>query len=257
MSSEVLAKPTKPYRDSFFVGLTTALRGFGYMNRNKGLWRFALLPTLVNALITLGLLVALIVVCTTIVGWRNFGDQGLSFWGVTLEVLIAIGMIVVALALTLITWWLMQGILMGYFYNQLAAKVERKLGVAEDELGEVPLKHEIIDTLIDTAWLVLLILAFILLQLLPVIGTTLGLIGWLYFNGYIFGRDILDHPLTLRGQRRVDRRAFARKHRKTVVGLGLVSFSVNVIPILGPMLQTASVVGAVLLHRKMRGDAST
>jgi len=222
------------------------------MNQHPGLWRYAIWPTLLNIVISTLVLVWLIVLCVGIIGWRASGDGDVTWWSVTREVLIAVGLLVLALGLTLAVYWLAQGILMGHFFSKLAGKVERQLGVEPDELGEVSFRYQVIDAVIDTSLLLGVLFAFLVVQIIPVLGTVLGFVGWTYANGYILGRDVMDHPLKLRGQRRAERRAFGRRHRGVVVGMGLVVFLLNLVPVAGAMLQTTSVVGAVLMYRQMR-----
>jgi len=239
-------------RPGFSDGLHASLDGFAYLNQHPGLWRYALWPTLLNAVLSLAVLLWLVVAAIAIIAWRA-GDHGdPTWWSVTREVLIALGLLVLAVGLTLAVWWFAQGILMGHFYSKLAAKVEQQLGVSEGELHEVSLRYQVIDSAIDTALLLLVLGAFLVLQIIPILGTIIGLVGWVYANGYILGRDVMDHPLKLRGQRRAQRRAFARLHHRPIVGLGVVVFALNFLPILGPMLQTTAVVGAVRLHRRMQ-----
>lgn len=241
----------------FGDGLSAPVNGLLYMNQHPGLWRYAVWPTLLNIVISTLVLIWLIVVCIAIIGWRAWGDGDVTWWSVTREVLIAVGMLVLALGLTLAVYWLVQGVLMGHFFSKLAEQVERELGVEPDELGEVSFRFQVIDAAIDTTLLLLVLLGFLVLQLIPVLGTVLGFVGWVYANGYILGRDVMDHPLKLRGRRRAERRAFGRRHRGVVVGIGLVVFALNLVPVAGAMLQTTSVVGAVLLYRQMReGDAA-
>jgi uncharacterized protein involved in cysteine biosynthesis len=235
----------------FTDGLHASLDGFTYMNEHPGLWRYALWPTLLNAALSLAVLVWLVVVAIAIIAWRA-GDHGdPTWWTVAREILIGLGLLVLAIGLTLAVWWFAQGVLMGHFYSKLAAKVEEQLGVAPGELHEVSLRYQVIDSAIDTALLLLVLGAFLVLQIIPILGTLVGLVGWVYANGYILGRDVMDHPLKLRGQRRAQRRAFGRTHHRPIIGLGVVVFGLNFLPIIGPMLQTTSVVGAVRLHRRM------
>ncbi len=235
----------------FTDGLRASVDGFAYMNEHPDLWRYALWPTLINAVLSLAVLVWLIAVVIMIIVWRSAGVDAHTTWTITREVLIGLGLLVLAVGATLAVWWFAQGILMGHFYSKLAAKVEEQLGVAPGELQEVSLCFQVVDSAIDTALLLLVLGAFLVLQLIPLIGTVIGLVGWVYANGYILGRDVMDHPLKLRGQRRAQRRAFGRQHRGVVIGLGVVVFALNFLPLIGPMLQTTSVVGTVHLHRRM------
>lgn len=238
----------------FGPGFGASFRGLGYMLEHRSLWRYAIWPTALNVAITLAVFAGLVVAAVGVLAWRLADGLPSGWWPITLELLIAGALLIGVLSLTLVVGWLLQGILLGYFYSKLALRVEQELGIGDEELGEVPLKIEIIDTLIDTALLLLVLGGFLVLQLIPVIGTLVGLAGWLYGNWYILGRDTLDHPLNLRGQRRAERRGFARRHKGAVLGLGCIVFLLTLVPIAGAMMQTTAVVGAVLLHRELRDE---
>ncbi len=248
------AEPPTPM-PGFSEGLAGSVRGLLYLNQHPALWRFAIWPTLLNAVISGLVLVVMVVGVITLIAWRVTHFDGGDWWAVMLEVLIALGLVVLALGVTLAVFWLAQGVLMGHFYSRLAAKVEEQLGIDPREIEEVSFRYQVIDAVIDTTLLLAALLGFLVLQLIPIIGTVIGLVGWVYANGYILGRDVMDHPLKLRGWRRARRRAFGWQHRGVVVGLGLVVFLLNFLPLVGAMLQTTTVVGAVLLHREMQRGA--
>ncbi len=246
--------PPLPKSPGFRDGMRASLDGFAYMNKHPSLWRYALWPTLLNAAMSLAVLVGLIVIVVAVYTWRTRGHGDGPSLSALREMIIAGALLVLAVGTTLVVWWFAQGILMGHLYSKLAARVERQLGVAEDELQEVSLRFQIVDSAIDTALLLLALGAFLVLQIIPIIGTLFGFVGWVYANGYILGRDVMDHPLKLRGWRRAQRRAFGRQHHRPVIGLGVVVFVMNFLPIIGAMLQTTTVVGAVLMHRKMQAN---
>jgi uncharacterized protein involved in cysteine biosynthesis len=77
-----------------------------------------------------------------------------------------------------------------------------------------------------------------------------------YFNGFIFGADYLDFPLSLRGMRRRAKRDLCRAHRWQTIGLGAGVFAFNLVPIIGSVLNAGAAVGAVLLfHRWPEANA--
>jgi len=78
-------------RPGFSDGLHASLDGFAYLNQHPGLWRYALWPTLLNALLSLAVLLWLVVAAIAIIAWRA-GDHGdPTWWSVTREVLMREG----------------------------------------------------------------------------------------------------------------------------------------------------------------------
>jgi len=84
-----------------------------------------------------------------------------------------------------------------------------------------------------------------------VLGSLLGLCGSLYFDCYLLGRDYLGFPMSLRGMRREEQRAFSARHRWHTLGLGASVLLFTLVPVLGSILLTTAAAGAVLLNRQL------
>jgi CysZ protein len=180
-----------------------------------------------------------------------------SWWGVALEVLVVLALLLVALALTAIAWVLLQGALCGYFYERLARRVEIELGLPAEAMREVSLGYQIADALRDMLRLVLVNGGLLLLNFVPVVGSAAALVGGGYVTCFTLGEDFFDHPLGLRGYRRAEKLAFCRRHRAHTLGLGAAVFLVSLVPVLGSVLLTTAAVGAVLLHRRLTAAEPT
>jgi CysZ protein len=171
------------------------------------------------------------------------------------ELVVGLALLLAVVGLTLAAWLVLQGILCGYFYSKLAEKVELQLGLPPEEIREVPFSYQVADTLRDVAFLVAVNAACIAVQVVPVVGSVLGICGSYYFNCFTFGLDFLDHPMALRGMRRRDKRAFAKRHRAHTLGLGTAVLAITLLPVINALLLTTAVTGAVLLHRRLVPDA--
>jgi len=186
-----------------------------------------------------------VIISRTISAW----DDG---WGwFLLMLLIDLAIIVGALGLTAASWIVLQGVLCGHFYAKLAAAVERELGLPQEQIIDVPLRYQVYDALLDSGWLLMINAACLAVQIVPLIGTVVGVTAGAYFNCMTFGGDQLAHPLALRGWRRGEQRQFARQRRAHTLGLGAASLGLTLIPVLGPLLLSSAAAGAVLLHRNM------
>jgi uncharacterized protein involved in cysteine biosynthesis len=231
-------------------GLAAPCRGFVYMAGRPALWRYGLLPILLNLLISLALLVALLL------GVRALSDRvhasfADAWWGTLLAWASLAALALAAVAAVVAAWFLLQRILCDFFYLRLARRVELDLGADPRELCEVDFLYDLLDTLASLALLVAVNLGLLLLHCVPVVGSLLAAAGSLYVSLWVFGLTFMRYPLLLRGWRRRHRGAFARAHQGQTLGVGAVVFACNLLPVVNAVLLTGAVVGAVLLHREL------
>jgi CysZ protein len=241
----------------FLAGLSAPVAGFRYLVAHPALWRYAVLPVLINLALTavvLGTLVAAAVwFAYRLHPWFQDRYQG-SAWGITLEVAAAVGLLIVAVTAAFVTWVLLGGILGGHFNSKLARAVEIQLGTPHDQLREVTFRYQVIDTMRDLAALLGINAGLLLLNVVPGIGSVAAAVLGVYFDGFLLGFDYVDLPMALRGQRRAEKLALARRHRWETTGLGTAVLLLNLVPILGAVLLATAAVGAVLMHRRWVGE---
>jgi CysZ protein len=235
---------------AFGEGLSAPWLGFRYMARHPGLWRHGVVPVLLNLLITSLLLVVLVALAvwffSRVHPW--FADG----WGwFVVEILCGLALLACVLGLALLAYLVLQGVLCGHFYGKLARQVELQLGTRPEELKEVPFAYQVADTFRDVGFLAVANAACVAVQIVPGIGSILGVCGGYYFNCFTFGLDYLDHPLALRGLRRREKRAFAKRHRAHTVGLGTAVLALTLLPLVNAILLTTAVTGAVLLYHQL------
>jgi CysZ protein len=232
----------------FLRGARAPWDGLRHMLRHPALWRYAVIPILLNLAITATVLVLAVIAAVAVGRWLHpmFDDGG---WGWTGRIAAYAGLAVATLGATAAVWVLLQGMLCGYFYGLLAREVELQLGLPPDQLREVSLGYQVVDALRDFAVLVAANGGLLLLNCVPVVGSVAAFCGAAWFNSLIFGRDYLNYPLDLRGLRRQEKLVILRRHRAESLGLGAVVLAVNFVPLVGPVLLTTAATGAVLLHR--------
>ena len=234
----------------FYSGFAAPFEGFVYLCRNPQLWVYGLLPVLLNLVITA---VVFLILLAAVVGFvvylhPRFPD---GWMYVGLEILTAIGCLLLALGLSLVAWIFLKGVLCGYFQAVLAREVEIRLGLPREQMQEISWKYQLFDAFRDVAALVGINGGLLLLQLVPVLGSISGLILTLYFDWKLFGTEYFDYPLSLRGKRRSEKQEFIRSNRNQTLGLGACVFLANLIPIVGAVLLSTAAVGAVLLHHRL------
>jgi CysZ protein len=235
-------------------GVLVPWRGFLFLLRRPTLWRYGVIPLVLNLFITTFVAASFLGgVALLIVRLHPYYPDG--WLGGALEVLSGAGLLLLSLAVALGAWKFLEGVLCGWFYYRLARNVERKLGVNPDELAPVPWKKQVVDTTVEVAALLAINVGFLALHLIPILGSLAGTVGGVYFNCWLLGKTYLSYPLDLRGRRRAEKAAFARRHRSQTLGLGAAALLLNFVPLLGPVLLTTAVAGSVLLHRELEKES--
>jgi uncharacterized protein involved in cysteine biosynthesis len=231
-------------------GILVPWRGFLFLMRRPTLWRYGVIPLVLNLFITTFVAASFLGGVAALFVWLHphYPD---GWPGTALEVLSGAGLILVSLAVALGVWKFLEGVLCGWFYYRLARNIERKLGLAPEELAEVPWKKQVADTAVEVGALLAVNVGFLALHLIPILGSVAGVVGGVYFNCWMLGKTYLAYPLDLRGRRRAEKLAFARRHRGQTLGLGAAALVLNFVPLLGPVLLTTAVAGSVLLLREL------
>lgn len=234
-------------------GLLAPHTGFVYLREHPHLWRYGVMPILLNALLGILLLpLALGVAVYLTIHTGEYLTEHLGRFG---RIAVNVGYFLSAIGLSFASWVVLQGVLCSFFYERLAREVELLLGIPSDELKDIPWLTLLLDALRHGLWLVILNAGLFVLNCLPVVGTILGLPVGYYINGMIFGEECFSYPLGLRGQDRQRRRAFTGQHRFVTLGLGTSVLIFSMIPLVGSIPVTTSVIGAVLLHRRLTESA--
>jgi uncharacterized protein involved in cysteine biosynthesis len=252
-------RPTAPERlasaeswwAAYVRGFWAPWEGFRYLCRYPGLWWYGVVPVLLNLLITGAVLLLLLAAAV----WFTVHLHPLFpagwLWAFA-EFFCGVSLLVLAGGLALVMSVFLQGSLIGYYLAKLARQVELHLGLPAEAITEVSWRYEVLDASRDVLSLILINGGFLLLHVVPGIGSALGIAGALYFDSLLFGEDYLDYPLALRGMRRHEKQEFLKRRRPYVLGLGTTVFLASLLPFVGAVLLAAAVVGAVLLHRRLQ-----
>lgn len=228
----------RDFRDGFLASWT----GFLLLRRNRSLWPYAFLPIAFNLFLTVALVGAFVA------AWIPFAGTGPG------SILAAVLLAVAALVSVAAIWFLLQAAVCGFVYARLARAVERHLGARPEELRELPVLREILDGVRSFGRLVLSKAIVLLLLLVPLVGPGLVFVVGGIVDSWFFGREFFQIPLAVRGQDRDDLKRFTARHRAATHGLGTATLLFSLVPVLSSVLLTTSVVGAVLLRRRLAGE---
>lgn len=258
LESLVVAPAASPW-GQFLEGALTPWLGLRVMCRRPYLWKYAVIPILLNIAILVAAIVAMLAMASAsvaVIFWLLEDWQGNWLYvKLALQILAAMATVMLCMAAAVLTWRLLSGVLCGYFYGRLAMRVELEMGMQREALREISLLHELRDTSQGLLWLALSLLIALFVSLVPFVGPPLGLLYSTYFQMLSCGRDTLAYPLVLRASDRAERLAFSRQHLAHTLGLGAVVLVMHFVPILGAVLMVTASAGAVVLHRRLQLSA--
>jgi len=235
---------------AFYDGLAAPWAGLRFIANNPTLWRYGVLPIAVNLLIT-GLLLFLLIGTGFwfFPAMHSYFDAG-YFWRIV-EALAVVAAAMAALVMLVAAWLMLQAVLCAWFYDRLARQVEFRLGTNPAELHDAPLTAQALDSIRAVGFILAANAGCLVVQLIPVAGSVLGLCGSYYFTCSTLGFEFFDYTLSLRGLRRTEKLAFARRHRWHTLGLGTAVAALAFVPIVNAVFLTTAVAGAVLLRKRI------
>jgi uncharacterized protein involved in cysteine biosynthesis len=216
----------------------------------KKTWRYAITPAICNLVVTAVAIAGFLAVVISVVEpiHSSFGDDTFSR---LLETFTFILVTLVTAALVFALWLLTQSIVCGHFFSKLALQTEELLGTHDGLCGQ-SLLQESTDTAKDIGSLIAVQLALLVVNIVPGLGTIIASIGGLYFGARFAGSEFQSYPLTARSVPRTKRNDFAKRHHWNVLGLGAATFVSALIPGVGALLLSTSVVGGVLQFHRLR-----
>ena len=234
----------------YMHGLRSPLRGLGLLREHKKLWLWVFPPAIINTLITLLALVMVVMLSWVLIDWV-WPMYGSSFWQWVYKITVSIAIVLGVIGLTAVAWLILTSVCVGFLLSILAERVEKTLGLAEEEVYEISLVREGIEAALETSVVVTIHAAAFLAQFVPVIGTAVSVPAVLITDAFVFGWEIMSYPMGVRGLTLKQRAAFIRKHRPETVGLGTTVLPTAIIPIVGGLVMCFATIGAVLLYRDL------
>jgi CysZ protein len=249
-----MAKPA----GTLWAGATYPLRALAVLTRTPRLWRYVLIPLLVNVLVGATLYIGLLVA-----GWRGIDAlvAGLPEWaaflGVLLRVLLVIGLLI-AVGFLLLQF----GVVLGApWYSQLSEQLELMLTgqAAPGSSGVIAFTRDIGRALLfEVQKLLLLVvvgLPLLLLNVVPLLGTVLAGAGGIVLGAVIVCLDVLDPPLERRRLRFREKLSVVRRSLPASASFGFMCLGLVSIPLLNllaiPLCVTA---GTLFFCERIRDE---
>jgi CysZ protein len=206
----------------------------GLLARTPRLWRYVLLPILVNIVVGATLYIGLL-----FAGLRAIDGfvAGLPEWAAALGALLRV-LLVVALLIATGFVLVRFGVVLGSpWYTRLSAELEQLRGTPlqpDQGSGAAAALRDLGRALAFELRKLLLVLALgallLLLNLIPVIGQVLATAGWIALGATITCLDFFDYPLERRLLRFRDKLGVIRRSLPASAGFGLVCLGLVSIP---------------------------
>jgi len=230
------AGPDSSSPASLLAGATYPFRALVIINQHRRLWRYILVPILVNIVVGIlvygGMLFA---------GFQAIDNllAGTAEWATLLTVVLRV-VLVVALFMTTGFVLLRFGVVLGApWYSQLSERLEHVFIEEKIKPGKTTAA-----TILRDIWealsfelkklllLVVLAVPLLLLNLLPVLGSLLSTIGWISLGATIVSLDFLDPSLSPRRLSFRQKLATIRRSMPASIGFSLVCLALISIPFL-------------------------
>lgn len=230
-----------------FAGFFAPFHGFGFLVRRRHLWRYAIVPLVLNvALVVAAGWAWMHFVVPWVAGLIPGGEGWIATSGRFLARLIVY---VVTLPLALGVYVVAALVVGGPFYEALCERVEREvLGGRFEEPLPRPFWRIFADGVrVGLGNLVVAILGGVVALLCPIVVPGFGAVLSVVIGWFLAGFSFVAYPFDWRGVNLLPKVGIAFRHLPTTLGVGL-AVSLMLVPIITlPLAAPCAVVGAALL----------
>ncbi|MGH3241573.1 MAG: EI24 domain-containing protein [Spirillospora sp.] len=242
-----------------FNGVGYLLRGIAWMARHPAQWLFGLIPALIVLSVYVTALVFLAFQIDDLAGWvTGFADDWSDAARTSARLIAGIAIYGASLFLAVLTFTAVTLLVGDPFYEAIAVRVEESQGGAPPE-PDVPLLVQIGRAIKDAALLGAIALTFAVVffacGFLPLVGQTVVPAVAALVSGYFLAGELTSIALERREIRRTERFARLKANRPLVVGFGVATFLVFLVPLGAVLAMPGAVAGATLLARERLADA--
>ncbi|GLZ03817.1 membrane protein [Actinomadura sp. NBRC 104412] len=244
----------------FFDGAGYLVRGLGWVAARPAQWLFGLIPALIVLVLYGTALGVLAWNLDDVAGWLTpFADDWSDGVRKATRVVAGVAVFGASLFLAVLTFTALTLLVGDPFYESISVKVEESRGGAPPE-PDVPLLTSIRRAVEDAVLLGLVALCFavtfFVCGFIPLIGQTVVPVAAAFVSGYLLAGELTSVALERRGVLRRERFALMKRNRPLVLGLGVATVVVFLIPLGAVLAMPGAVAGGTLLVRERLGDES-
>lgn len=243
------------------AGARLLLRGFGTWAKDPGLMALGAVPALIVGAAMLALVV---VVALHVEGWAvalsPWAAAWHDLWSGAVRFAIALGILVGTVVLCVLSFAAITLAVGEPFYERIRQRVDERLGAAPEapERGFwAGLGSGLRDALVLLLMAAGTALVVLVAGLVPLIGTALGLVLGAVLGGRALSRELTGLAGEARGLTLAERRALLASRPWRSLGFGIAAYLVLLVPGLAVVATPVAIVGATLLVRDLRGEATT
>jgi uncharacterized protein involved in cysteine biosynthesis len=245
----------------FFTGISYSFKGFSLFSKNRTLWKFALIPLLINILSLILLLTLyfhyfsdIFSFITTPLGTLDITTPENIFWHILDGLLWVLRFLMKALfflfsfILIFVVIFIVSSIINAPFYELLTEKILVLHNDLEDKPFQlktflIELKHTF--AIESYKLLVFASIAIVLFigSLIPLIGPFFTLLGF-FFAAWVFAFGLCTYPMLIKKNSFKEMISWALNNKGLLIGFGMLS----TIPIIGILTIHFQVAGSALIH---------
>ncbi len=245
----------------FAAGARALGTGFGVILRSPKLLALGALPALISAVLYLAAIGGLVYFSGDVASRLTpFADDWTSFWRGGMRIVLALALIAGAVLMASLSFIAVTLLIGGPFYERIAEIAERRLGLDSSDDGAGPLRS-LLRGLGDAVKLVSVALlgavALFCLGFVPVVGQIAAPILGVLFGAWVISLEMVGLVFQRRGRGMRQRHRVLRGERATVLGFGVPTYLLCLVPVLQLAVIPSAVVGGTMLaHRLLGPDRS-
>jgi CysZ protein len=238
----------------FFDGVGYLFRGLGWIARHPVQWLIGLIPALIVLAAYGTALGTLAWNLDDVAGWMTPFADGWSEWArQSARVVAGLALFGASLFVAILTFTAVTLLVGDPFYESISEKVEDSQGGAPPDPG-VPLLTQIGRAIKDAVLLGLIAVGFALVffvcGFLPVLGQTVVPVVAAFVSGYFLAGELTSVAMDRRGVLRKQRFALMRTRRPLILGFGVATVVIFLIPLGAVLAMPGAVAGGTLLARE-------
>lgn len=229
------------------------LLGFRMWGSSPRLMLLGLVPALIVGVVFLGLLAGIVVALPGLsAAIVPFADDWVEPLRAAVRVLAGSAILLLAVVLLLLGYSAVTLTVGDPCYERISRRVEQRLGNAPPEREE-PLLQGVLRALRDGARLLLagLLLAVVAFAIgfVPLVGAVLATLLSVTVGGWLLAVELTGTAFDVRGFDPEDRRRALRTRRPLVLGFGMITYVLFLLPFVAVFAMPAAVAGAAVLTR--------
>jgi CysZ protein len=245
---------------NLLAGARTLGAGFGMILRSPKLLFLGAVPALISSVLLLGVLGGLLYFSADLTSAMTpFAETWSPAWRGALRVVLGVALVGAAVMLCSLSFIALTLLIGGPFYEHIAEKAEQELGLDQGGDG-VGWARSLGRGVVESIKLVLIALAgavvLFFLGFVPVAGQVVTPVLAALFGAWVISLEMVGMVFQRRGLKLGDRHRALRRHRAVVLGFGVPTYLVCLIPVVQLVAIPSAVVGGTMLAHRVLGPVS-